>query len=57
LAPVVILAHCADFLRLAGYADVTQHTNKEASSCMFCRRGGKCLWRWCALKLIWAGKG
>ena len=31
------------FLRLAGYADVTQHTNKEASSCMFCRRGGKCL--------------
>jgi len=24
---------------------------------MFCRRGVKCLWRWCALKLIWAGKG
>jgi hypothetical protein len=33
------------FLRTAVYAKVTQHMNKGASSCVFCRRGCRCAYK------------
>jgi len=46
LAPVVILAQCADFSAF-GWLCWCHPTYEQRGQ--FCRRSGKCLWRWCAL--------